>query len=323
MPGQRWNKEEIESLIRQIVSEGKPLADIYIPGKSQAAVNNQRRRLKEAELLNGSFAGRKLRPWTICELKKLTELTHEYGFSAGLIGQLQLIPGRSTEAVSKMMGRHGLGNADVKLRAKGAVRLDKIRREALKSFLLGEGRLVPSGEIATQWGLAQKTVNGYRQRLGITISWAQARSSEKFKSRQQEQASEFSRRTRDRWRIWRESLERRLERRSAEIQRQPAPPPSRVCAMCSKQWFATAEFYSGQSRKVGARIKKSISRTCRLCRSAQRHPDQVVSAGGISSQCWPVSIETPALVESILAEPWSLPLTQSLATFEQAAQLHP
>jgi len=270
MPGQRWTKEAIESLIRQVVSDRKNLPDIYIPGKSQAAVNNQRRRLKEAQLLNGSFAGRRLRPWTICQLKKLEDLTMEYGLSADLIGQLQLIPGRSREAVSKMMGRHGLGNPDVKFRAQQAERIDQHRREDLRTFLLGEGRLMPSRDVAEQWCLAQKTVSRYRRRLGIALSWQQARSSDEFNRKRQEQAREFTRRTRDRWQIWRESLARRLERLRAEMQLRPAPPPTRVCTMCEKQWFASPEFYHVQKRRTGKRLKLSISRACRLCRSA--HP---------------------------------------------------
>jgi len=270
MPGQRWTKEAIESLIRQVVSDRKNLPDIYIPGKSQAAVNNQRRRLKEAQLLNGSFAGRRLRPWTICQLKKLEDLTMEYGLSADLIGQLQLIPGRSREAVSKMMGRHGLGNPDVKFRAQQAERIDQHRREDLRTFLLGDGRLMPSRDVAEQWCLAQKTVSRYRRRLGIALSWQQARSSDEFNRKRQEQAREFTRRTRDRWQIWRESLARRLERLRAEMQLRPAPPPTRVCTMCEKQWFASPEFYQLQKRRTGKRLKMSISRACRLCRSA--HP---------------------------------------------------
>jgi hypothetical protein len=44
--------------------------------------------LKEAGRLGGVFAGRTLKPWTICELNELRNFTREYGFSAGFISQL-------------------------------------------------------------------------------------------------------------------------------------------------------------------------------------------------------------------------------------------
>ena len=84
MPGQCWNINEIESLIHQ-VSSNKKLPALFIPGKTEAAVNNQRRRLKEAGRLADVFTGRTLKPWTICELNELRNLTDEYGFSAGFI----------------------------------------------------------------------------------------------------------------------------------------------------------------------------------------------------------------------------------------------
>src|ERR1041385_6192313 len=117
MPGERWTKEQLEILLRQLRVERKSLPELRVPGKSPAAVNNQRQRLKRAGWLDGVFAGRQLAPWTIRELNELKKLTREYGFSAAFIAQLQLIPGRTVYAVSKMMARHGLGNPDAKRRA--------------------------------------------------------------------------------------------------------------------------------------------------------------------------------------------------------------
>src|SRR5258706_14779657 len=117
MPGNLWNTQEIDSLIHQVVGS-KRLPDLSIPGKSEAADNNNRRRLKEAGLLDGVFAGRTLKPWTICELNQLRNFPREYGFSAGLISQLQLVPGRSKDSVSGMMHRNGFGNVAIKARAK-------------------------------------------------------------------------------------------------------------------------------------------------------------------------------------------------------------
>jgi len=122
MPGIRWSNPQIESLVDQIVRLHKPLPDIEIAGKSRAAINNQRKRLQRAGVLNGAFPGREVKPWTFPELKKLTGLTQEYGFSAAFITQMNLLPGRSKDSISKMMGRHGLGNPAIKERARNARR---------------------------------------------------------------------------------------------------------------------------------------------------------------------------------------------------------
>ena len=269
MPGECWNTKEIESLIAQVVGNRK-LPDLCIPGKSEAAVNNQRRRLKEAGRLCGVFTGRTLKPWTICELNQLRNFTNEYGFSADFIAQLQLVPGRSKDSVSGMMHRKGLGNVAVRERAKRAHHLNEREREELTLFLRGEGRLIPSGKIAERWGIAQKTVNGYRRRLGIALSWQQARSSQEYQDKRERLARRFARQMRERWRQWREKRHQTLETLRDEFELLPAPPATRVCQVCHRQWFAMKAFYHVQTRKRGKREKITMSRTCRLCRSDQR-----------------------------------------------------
>src|SRR3954469_23234606 len=79
MPGQAWTQEELDSLLRQVIAERKPLQKLSVPGKTTAAINNQRRRLKEAGLLENSFTGLRHVPWTIRELRQLARLTGEHG----------------------------------------------------------------------------------------------------------------------------------------------------------------------------------------------------------------------------------------------------
>jgi hypothetical protein len=269
MPGEYWTIQEIESLIDQIIGE-KKLSELCVPGKSEAAVNNQRRRLKEAGRLSGVFTGRTLKPWTICELNDLRKFSSEYGFSADFISQLRLVPGRSKDSVSGMMHRHGLGNAGVKARTKLARRLTESQREELTAFLLGEGRLMQSSYIAEKWGIAQQTTNGYRRRLGIPLSWQQARSSEQYQERREQMARRFVHQMRKRWREWRELRKQRFENLRQEMESLPSPPASRVCQICHKHWFATREFYCVQTRTRGKRVNTTVSRTCLLCRSDQR-----------------------------------------------------
>ena len=270
MPGPHWTEQEIASLIHQVVLENKPLPQLTVHGKTEAAINNQRRRLKEAGLLDGAFVGRTVRPWTICKLRELIKLTTEYGFSAAFIAGLQLIPNRTEYAISKMMGRHGLGNPTVKARATQARRLSEEQRQAVQRFLRTDGRWLPSRQVAALWGVAQNTVNAYRRGLGIALSWQQARASQEYRERQQLRAMDFVAHTRERWRAWREERARTFQGRKHEFEQRAAPPPTRICSVCGQQWFATKDFYHVQTRRVGKRPKVTVSRTCRLCRSQQR-----------------------------------------------------
>jgi len=274
MPGNRWTKPEIESLVDQIVHLAKPLPEIDIPGKTRAAINNQRKRLQRAGVLNGSFAGREVRPWTFPELKRLTAFTQDYGFSASFIAQMGLLPGRTKDSIGKMMGRHGLGDPAIKERARQACRFDARQREEFQRFLLGEGRMLPSAAIARQWGLAQKTVTAYRRRLGIRLSWREARSSDDFRRQQRKRAAAFVARTRERWQQWRERKRLAWERLRRQLAQRPDCPPVRVCESCAEPWYAAREFFHVRTRRTPAGAKITYCRICRLCRAERRRkPD--------------------------------------------------
>jgi hypothetical protein len=270
MPGNRWTNPQIESLINQIVQQKRPLPEIDVPGKSRAAINNQRKRLQRSGVLNGAFAGRVVKPWTFPELKKLMAFTQEYRFSASFIAQMRLLPGRTKDSISKMMGRHGLGDPAVKARARQARRLDAAHREEFRDFLLGDGRLAPSIEVAKRWGVAQKTVTAYRRRLGIHLSWQEARTSEEFQREQEKRREAFVEYTRERWALWRDRRRAAWEKLKHDLERRPDCPPPRVCQSCGGEWFATREFYHVRLRRLPDRVKTSYCRVCRLCRAERR-----------------------------------------------------
>lgn len=287
MPGERWTKEQVETLLYQLRVERKSLPHLQVPGKSLAAVNNQRRRLKRAGLLDGVFVGRELVPWTICELRQLKKLTREYEFSAAFIAQLQLIPGRTVFGVSKMMTRHGLGNPNVKRRAQNACRLTAEQRGQLEQFLLHEGRLMPGVRVAAEWGLAPQTVTAYRRRLGVPLSWEEARSSQDYQVNQQKRGRAFSEQLHVRWAEWRVKREQWLHTLKAALQRSPNPPRSRTCCACGENWFATKDFFYLTHKRSGTSF--SMSHTCRLCRSAKRRGK---NAQGVSKDWCGRSVET-------------------------------
>jgi hypothetical protein len=122
--------------------------------------------------------------------------------------------------------------------------------------------------VAGEWGLARQTVTAYRRRLGVPLSWNEARSSEDYQLNQQKRGRAFSEQLHSRWAEWRAHREQQFQARKAALQRSPNPPPSRSCCACGEHWFATKEFFYLTSKHGGASY--SMSRTCRLCRSTNR-----------------------------------------------------
>ena len=108
MPGKRWTRPENQSLIRQ-VKQGNCLPQIRIRARSQAAVNQQRQRLREAGLL-GQDSKRSLRLWTIREIRSLRDYTNFYRLGATGLVQAGLLTGRSKDSISQQMRRQSLGD---------------------------------------------------------------------------------------------------------------------------------------------------------------------------------------------------------------------
>jgi hypothetical protein len=169
-----------------------------------------------------------------------------------------------------MMGRYGLGNPAIKSRALKASRLTPERQRELEGFLREQGRFWPSAAIAGQWGLAAQTVNGMRRRLGVALSWKEARASEAYRVGQERRARLFANQLHHRWLEWRVRREQRFRAAQSQLAQSPGAPPPRICVVCGERWFATRYFFHMQTRQRDRAVKTSMSRTCRLCRAAQR-----------------------------------------------------
>jgi hypothetical protein len=129
--------------------------------------------------------------------------------------------------------------------------------------------------------VAQKTVAAYRRRLGIELSWEQARSSEEFRRKQHKRAEAFIKYTRERWRQWRERRRLAWEKLKRDFAQRPDRPPARICRECGGHWYASREFYHMRVRRLPDRVRINYCRVCRLCR-AERRRDQA-SAGPAAS----------------------------------------
>ena len=108
MPGKKWAHREKESLIRQ-AKQGKRLPQIRISGRSPAAVNQQRQRLRNVGLL-GEVPKRRLRMWTTKEIRSPPGYVNRSRLSATQIARAGLLASPSKDSISQQMRRQGLGD---------------------------------------------------------------------------------------------------------------------------------------------------------------------------------------------------------------------
>ncbi len=261
----RWTKAQIRSLVRQIIKERKRLPDIYIEGKSPAAVNNQRRRLRLRGKLDIGQALRK-RKYSDEELAILEHYGCKLGWTARQICEAGMLPNRSYHSISKAMGRQGYGDPVRVERAKQARRLKREERKNFEQFIRGDGRKLSSERIAELWGIARNTVNFYRRKFGVSLSWHEARAVSSTVEKRQRLNEIRRAHLKRRWTRYRTEQIKRLLSLQQRLKRRGCQARTRVCKSCACEWFALPVFFPTHTdkRKRGARI--SMSRTCRICK---------------------------------------------------------
>jgi len=97
------------------------------------------------------------------------------GWTARQIFEAGLLPNRSYQSISKAMGRQGYGDPVRVEIAKQAKRLRSEERKNFEQFILSDGLNLSSKRISELWGVARSTVNFYRRKLGVPLSWYEAR----------------------------------------------------------------------------------------------------------------------------------------------------
>jgi predicted transcriptional regulator/ribosomal protein L31E len=234
----RWTRAQARSLIRQVVKEHQKLPEIQIENKSIAAINSKRRRLRVAGKLGVSQPVLKRR-YSAAELAKLEHWGGNMRWTARQICQRGELPDRSYHSISKEMGRLGYGDPIRVERGKQAKRLkDKLRRN-FEQFLLAEGRKLSSEKIAELWGLSPSTVNSYRRRLNVQLSWLEARSVSTTAEKRQRLAETRTMHLKRRWALYRERTVHKLLHLQQRLERQESPVAIRVCSRStSRRRFA-------------------------------------------------------------------------------------
>jgi hypothetical protein len=176
MRKRRWSDAEMTALISQIVKEKKKLPEIYLPGRTPAAINNYRRFLRENGRLGNIIPLRKQRYWSVKEIRLLKHLVTNFHFSALNIVKKVLLKGRSVDSVAQMMRRlHLAANPERSRTMKNARRLSPAELNKLKAYLLGAGRKAPSRKVCHYWNINPAALCRHRRLLGASLSWSEAR----------------------------------------------------------------------------------------------------------------------------------------------------
>lgn len=95
----RWKKKEI-SLLKKSIREGKKPWEIEIPGRSKNAIRNK-------SLRSGCWQTkqRSIKSWDLGEIKLLTKLVKDCGYTARMIVSNGYLPNRSKDSISQQMRR--------------------------------------------------------------------------------------------------------------------------------------------------------------------------------------------------------------------------
>ena len=109
-------------------------------------------------------------PWTTSEIRALRRLAEEKKMGAALIHRSGLLYRHSKNGIQAKMSELCLGQPKSRQRAKEAKRMRRDERDKLLTFLTGDGKEMPSREVAGLLEVRAGTVTYYRRKLGIKLS---------------------------------------------------------------------------------------------------------------------------------------------------------
>jgi hypothetical protein len=260
----RWTRSQTRNLIAQ-TKQGKKLPELRIPNKSAAAINAKRRYLRLAGKL-GNQPGTIKEKYSEAELAILEHYAWQLGWSARQIHVAGVLPNRRYNSISKKIGRLGYGDPVRVQRAKKAMRLTEDEHRRLTQFLLADGRRLSTETIARRFNISLKVVNFHRRKLGVSLSWHEARALSSTEEKRQRIADAKRKRLKERWAKYRAKKIDSLLEFQQRLERRKCKAPIRTCRACAYPWFALPQFFSLQRRRLPNRVKVSMARTCRICK---------------------------------------------------------
>jgi hypothetical protein len=261
----RWTRSQTRSLIAQI-RQGKKLPELQIVNKSPAAINAKRGHLGLAGKFGGKQPARIKQKYSKAEVEILEHHAWQLGWSARQVHAAGVLPNRSYNSISKKMGRLGFGDAQHVQRAKQARRLSHEERDRLTKFLLNEGRHFSSEAIARRFNISMNVANSHRRKLGVSLSWHEARALSTTEEKRQRVAEAKRKHLRERWAVYRTRKIEALLEFQQRLERRNYRGPIRTCRACGYPWFALPQFFPLQRRNMPDRVKVSMAQTCRICK---------------------------------------------------------
>ena len=246
------------------------------PTKSSAAINAKRSNLRRAGKLGKQPGGtkRQYAQYAATELRILEHYGWDLGWSARKIHAFGVLPGRTYHSISKKMGRLSYWDPLRVERAKQARRLTEEECHRFKQFHVTEGRQLSSEAIAQQFNVSMKVVHFHRRKLGIALSWHEARALSTTPEKRERNAAIVRQHLKGRWATYRAKKIGTLLEYQHRLERGQCPAPMRTCRSCACQWFALSTFFAVQRRRLPHRVKVSMAQTCRICKMKLRQEHQ-------------------------------------------------
>ena len=233
---------------------GQKTSQLDIPGRTAAALNNERCRLRNQGLLGESCPVREVKLYNMRELNVIRQYA-AIGLSAGKI--YGLLPGRSKQSISQAMRRNNLGNPKVRARSKLARRLDSALKQRLENYLLDNVKCQSSEAVAEKFDIRVKQVHYYRRKLGVALSWHDARSTPDYQAKREEIHHKYSVRMKVVWARRRKARRVQFENEVAKLIAQGTTLHPRICDKCNGHWYASEFFHHAMSKKTrDGQVKK-------------------------------------------------------------------
>ena len=200
--------------------------------------------------------------WEAWEVDVLRRLCAS-GMSAKKVHQSGQVPRHSEFGISQKMTEAGLGNPEIKERARNALRLPASVKSQLVEFLNGPGREKPNRDVADKFGIKARAVWEYRRQYAFPLPSKVAFGSKHFRERHKHVIKKLRAGLAAYHKgLWQKRRRRLIELFFAQVRRKEFRE-TMTCEKCQDMWFATPTFFYRAKSRSGSDIR--LYYRCRAC----------------------------------------------------------
>jgi hypothetical protein len=265
MPGQRWTKDELESLRRQLAASGGRLQDVRIKDRTAHAVRTQAVRL-------GLIRARDSRwPWPKRQRDLLAQLK-QAGFTPLQIYQYELLgdPPRSRWAITKQWGRMNLADRKRSSKMRRKKQWKPGERKQFDDFLKRHSETMTPEQIAKVWNVARSTVARRQTELGLKMTREAVLQMDYSQAKQQRARQRMRRGNLRRWERHRQEKEDSLVRLAERLRSHQRPPAEQTCTDCGRSWPKRKDFFHTRDKRISIGTSRYYKHRCVLCENQRR-----------------------------------------------------